>query len=118
MSNDVEEDFWAAFGDWQNSQESSSEPVRRLYYDEHGYPLFYSADDLPGTYLDVDVRTFMAASMQVRVQAGKLIKLDRYWHVNKLVPDPELGTCCDPIDVSVVVAATEPHQRWRLQSGE
>lgn len=118
MNNDVEEDFWAAFGDWQTGLEPSTEPVRRLYHDEQGQPLFYSADDLPGTYLDVDVRTFMEASMQVRVQEGKLIKLDRYRHVNKLVPDPESGTCCDPADVSVVVAATEPHQRWRLQLGE
>ena len=118
MNNEVEEDFWAAFGDWQTGLEPSSDPVRRLYYDEQGYPLFYSADDLPGIYLDVDVRTFMAASMQVRVQEGKLIKLDRYQHVNKLVPDPELGTCCDPADVSVVVDATRPHQRWRLQAGE
>ena len=118
MNNDVEEDFWAAFGDWQTGLEPSTEPVRRLYYNEQGQPLFYSADDLPGTYLDVDVRTFMEASMQVRVQEGKLIKLDRYRHVNKLVPDPESGTCCDPTDVSVVVDVTEPHQRWRLQSGE
>lgn len=118
MNNDVEEDFWAAFGDWQTGLEPSSDPVRRLYYDEQGYPLFYSADDLPGTYLDVDIRTFMAASMQVRVQEGKLIKLDRYRHVNKLVPDPGLGTCCDPADVSVVVDATQPHQQWRLQAGE
>jgi hypothetical protein len=118
MNNDVEEDFWAAFGDWQNSSEHSLEPIRRLYYDDQGRPLFYSVNDLPGTYLDVDVRTFMSASMQVRVQAGKLIKLDRYWHVNKLVPDPESGTCCDPTDASVVVDATQPHQRWRLQSGE
>jgi hypothetical protein len=118
MNNDVEEDFWAAFGDWQNSSEPSSEPIRRLYYDDQGRPLFYSADDLPGTYLDVDVCTFMAASMQVRVQAVKLIKLDRYWHVNKLVPDPESGTCCDPGDVSIVVDAAQPHQRWRLQAGQ
>ena len=118
MNNDADEDFWAVFGDWQTGPEPSTEPVRRLYYDEQGQPLFYSADDLPGTYLDVDVRTFMEASMKVRVQAGKLIKLDRYQHVNKLVPDPESGTCCDPTDVSVVVDTTQPHQRWRLQAGE
>jgi len=118
MSNDAEEDFWAVLNDWQNSPEPDTSPVRRLYYDEQGKPLFYSADDLPGTYLDVDVCTFMAASMQVRVQAGKLIKLDRYWHVNKLVPDPESGACCSMQDISVVVDASEPHQRWSLKTGK
>ena len=118
MNNDAEEDFWAVLADWQNCPEPDTSPVNRLYYDEQGHPLFYSADDLPGTYLDVDVRTFMEASMQVRVQAGKLIKLDRYWHVNKLVPDPDSGTCCDIQDVSIVVDLSQPHQRWSLKTGK
>ena len=118
MNNDVEEDFWAVFNDWQNSPEPNPEPIRRLYHDDQGRPLFYSADELPGTYLDVDARTFMQASMNVRVQAGKLIKLDRYRHVNKLVPAPDSGTCCDPLDISVVVDASRPHQRWSLKTGK
>jgi hypothetical protein len=118
MNNDVEEDFWAAFHDWQNSSEPDSEPVRRLYYDDQGHPLFYSADDLPGIYIDVDTCAFMEASMDVLVRDGKLKKIHPYRHVNKLVPDTRVGTCCDPEDVSVVVDASTPHTKWRMQTHE
>lgn len=73
----------------------------RLYYDDHGSPLFYSMEDLPGNYIEVDQETFRTQPMRVKVKQGKLIKVT--WHtVQKLRPNV-LGTQCHPQDVAVIV---------------
>ena len=87
----------------------------RLYYNEAGEPIIYSMEQLPGTYIEVDAETYALASFNVRVQEGRLIKLQQA--VRRLAPG-NIGTPCHPDNVAIVVDETEPHQRWSMKTHE
>jgi hypothetical protein len=87
----------------------------RLYHDDQGHPLFYSMEDLPGTYIDVDAETYARSPMNVRVRDGQLFELKSA--VRRLVPG-ETGTPCHPNNVTIVVPTDEPHQRWSMKTNE
>ncbi len=85
----------------------------RLYYDEStGNPLFYSMDDVPGTYITIDAETYARSSMRVRVKDGNIVylKLPRR---PKLVPGS--GTPCHPQSVAIVVDPDQPNTKWSLK---
>lgn len=92
-------------------QKPTSPLLYRLYHDDDGWPLFYTMEDLPGLYIDIDPKTFAESSSHVRVLDGKLIKF-KSGGAYRLRPD-EQGTPCDPRDVCVVVPDSVPHIRWR-----
>jgi hypothetical protein len=90
------EEFW-------NILHAAPEPhpiFYRLYYDDQGFPLFYSMEDLPGNYIDIDKETYSQSSSYVRVRDGRLIRTS----INtsrKLVPSTN-GVACHPNDVAIV----------------
>ena len=84
----------------------------RLYYDGQGVPLFYSMEDLPGNYIDIDVETFGLAPANVRVVDRKL-KYITTRTSDKLVPGIT-GTPCHPQNVAVVVTQNGTH--WSKQT--
>jgi hypothetical protein len=105
----TEEEFWAAL-----TPGPEPEPiVYRLYYNEQGEPLFYSPDDLPGNYIEIDQNTFANSPTNVRVIDGKLVVIKTVT-VHKLVPG-DIGTACHPQDVSIVVNDTKPNTKWMLK---
>ena len=53
MSEMTEAEFWAAL-----APQEIVAVTYRLYYDDLGYPLFYSMEDLPGKYIDIDQTTY------------------------------------------------------------
>ena len=62
-----EEEFWA------NYKPVEIKPILyRLYYNDQGLPLFYSQEDLPGKYVDVDHETYVNPPKHVRIVDGKL----------------------------------------------
>ena len=112
MSNEMTEaEFWAAL--------APVEPpkiTRRLYYDAEGLPLFYTMQEEPGNYIELDEETFANPPMHVRVVNGKL-KVLNSGPIPKLTP-ADTGTACAVHDVCVVVDASEPHIKWSLQTND
>lgn len=87
----------------------------RLYHDDHGNMLFYSMEDLPGNYIEIDVETFRSNDVNVKVRNGKIVKINPR-HSSKLVPS-ESGTACHANDVAVVVT-TKENCKWNLKNYE
>jgi hypothetical protein len=103
-----DEEFWA------NYTPAEIKPILyRLYYDAQGLPLFYSQEDLPGNYIDIDRETYINPPKHVKVVDGKFTVLNTVT-VTKLRPS-RTGTACHPNDVSIVVSDTQPHIKWSLK---
>lgn len=106
------EEFWAILHDVPEVKSV----FYRLYYNEHGEPLFYTMEDLPGNYIEIDQETFTQSPSNVRVVNG-LLKRITTSAIRKLVP-ADNGTCCDPRDICVVVNAEQTHQKWSIKRYE
>lgn len=88
--------------------------IYRLYHDSQGKLLFYSMEDLPGLYIDIDQETFARNASNVRVRDGKLQTIT--WQTTaKLLPG-STGTQCHVKDVAVVV--TQNGQHWNKKTYE
>lgn len=107
----TEDDFWGAL----NAMPEPKPVFYRLYHND-GFPLFYSMEDLPGTYIEVDAETFSRSPTNVRVRDGKLVE-SKWKTTSKLVPS-ETGTPCHPDDICIVVNPAQEHQRWSKKTYE
>jgi len=107
------DEFWKILHDVPDAATT----VRRLYYNELGEPLFYSMEDLPGNYIDIDQETFTRASSKVRVKNGQIVSTATHRVTRKLVPS-DTGTACDARDVCVVVDQNLPHSKWTIKTYE
>jgi hypothetical protein len=110
MSNQTTENFWAV---WQTFK--WPEPVNhiyRLYYNDDGTPKCYTMEDLPGKYIEVDKETYVNHLWNVRVENQQLRIVPIKHTVQKLTWQCDHGTCCDPLDVCVVVDQNKPYLTW------
>ena len=111
MSDVTTQNFWSVI---ENYQWPEPVPVTyRLYHDDQGHPLFYTMEELPGTYIEVDQATDIHGSHQVLVKNGKLIVLEPRIQISKLAADNDHGVPCDQRDVCVIVAPDQPNQKWK-----
>lgn len=86
----------------------------RLYHDHTGMPLFYSMEDTPGTYIEIDQADFGRSFRNLRVRDGKLVTVT-VCQSEKIVPSDH-GTLCHPYDVAVVVEQNGTY--WNKQTYE
>jgi hypothetical protein len=114
MSNTTD-NFWSVFGTPEPEVEKI-EPSYRLYHDDNGCPLFYSMEDLPGNYIEVDQETFSHSPSRVRVRDGKLLKVTVLTST-KLIPG-DTGVACDPSDICIVVDESLPNIKWSVRNYE
>ena len=110
MTDETTDNFWAA---WRLPPEEIKPIFHRLYYDKQGNPLFYSQEDLPGNYIDIEPEVYTAPPNHVRVVDGKLVIL-KMSLISKLYPG-EVGVPCHLQDVSIVVDELHTHIKWSLQ---
>ena len=105
----TEQEFWDALA----TPAAAAALTYRLYYGEQGEPLFYSMQDMPGKYIEIDHATYSNPPTHCRVVDG-VLQVSKTTSVTKIVP-ADIGTPCHPNNVSIVVAETEPHTRWILK---
>lgn len=106
-NNEIFEQFWKSF-DWPQPKAISY----RLYYDDQGFPLSYTMEDLPGKYIEITAQQFQESSPHVRVKDQQLIKLT-HSAIRKLTPAID-GTCCHPDNVAVIVPESESNTKWKI----
>lgn len=103
-----EQEFWAAL------QPIEPKPILyRLYYDNAGNPLYFSQEDLPGNYIDIDHATYINPPTHMRVIDKKLVIVNNVI-ITKLYSNG-VGTPCHPQDVAVVVSELSNHIKWSLK---
>ena len=101
---------------WFNQRTDQVEIEYRLYYDEQGWPLFYSTERVEGNYVVIDRQTYLDSPKHIRIVDGK-IKRIKVLFGKKLVP-AEQGQACDSTDVCVIVADQSPSKKWAIKHEE
>jgi hypothetical protein len=104
------EEFWSILHDAPKTKML----FYRLYHDNNGIPLFYSMEDLPGTYIEVDQDTFSRSPSNVRVRNGQLITIT--WQTAQKLAPADAGTLCHSQDISIVT--TGQGQYWKKKTYE
>ena len=95
-----------------------SKPIfYRLYYQDDGTLLYYSMEDLPGKYIEIDLATYQQYRSNVRVVDGKLLVIPTVNTIKKIEPSKH-GVPCSPTDVCIVVHSDNPHIKWSLTNHE
>ena len=105
----TEAEFWAALSPLPDPLPATY----RLYHTDTGLPLFYTMEQPPGKYVEIDPETYARAPANVRIVDGKLT-------YPKIAPELRLhpsdtGTPCHLTSISIVVDEAEPHTKWILK---
>jgi hypothetical protein len=102
---------------WRSAQSNNTGILEyRLYYDNQGFPLFYSTEKKPGNYIVVSKDFYVNPPTHIRVVEEK-IRVYEHTTIKKLVPG-EYGQCCDPRDVCVIVDQKQHHTKWAFNQSE
>lgn len=108
MSKETTDNFWQV---WNQLKPSVAPPLSyRLYYDDQGHVLFYSMDDHPGNYIEIDADLFSRCPSNIKVINDRIHLLDQYTST-KLRP-ATTGVPCHPLDVCVIVDQDKEHTKW------
>ena len=87
----------------QSLGESQKSPEFRLYYDKNGKPLYYTCEQLEGTYIVVNAQTYAEGRYDVRVIDGKIANTSEFVYTQKLIPS-STGYTCAKENVNIVAS--------------
>ena len=92
------------------------EPVSyRLYHDDQGSVLFYSMEDVAGTWIEIDQAFYTRSPSRVRVINGQVYELE--WRQSVKLRPSQTGTPCHPEDVTIVHDYPDA-RRWAITAHE
>lgn len=112
-SQETTDNFWQV---WNSFTWPEPAPVTyRCYYLDNGDVDFYTMEDLPGNYIEVDQQTYVFAIKPARVVDGQLKIIKPKTTVQKLSP-ADCGTLCHGSDVAIVVDNNGKY--WNYQQHE
>ncbi len=96
--------------------ESMAQPKPVFYrlYHEGERPLFYSMEDLPGTYIEITAEQYTCNDSNVRIRNGKLVTVT--WQTAEKLTPSDSGTMCHNRDVAIVVKENGTY--WSKQTYE
>jgi hypothetical protein len=89
-------------------------PVFYRLYHEGERPLFYSMEDLPGTYIEITAEQYTRNDSNVRIRNGKLVPVT--WQTAEKLTPSDSGTMCHNQDVAIVVKENGTY--WSKQTYE
>jgi hypothetical protein len=99
---------------WQGI--AQPQPVTyRLYHDDRGRLMFYSMEDLPGDYVEIDQDLFSRSPSRIRVIDGQVHELE--WRQSVKLRPSQTGTPCHAQDVTIVYDYPKA-QRWAVTAYE
>jgi hypothetical protein len=91
----------------------------RLYYNLDGSPRYYTMEDLPGDFIQVDHATFEAGRYDVVIRNGKLKSLSEIgqskYHSVTLATNSTVA--CDPDDI-LIVSVNHDAKLWDYKTLE
>jgi hypothetical protein len=112
-SQETTDNFWQV---WNSTVWPEPAPVSyRCYYLDDGTVDFYTMEDLPGNYIEVQQKIYVLAPMPAKVVNGELVIVKPKITIQKLSPS-DTGVQCHVDDVSVVVDADG--QFWNYKEYE
>jgi hypothetical protein len=111
MSIETTENFWQALNEFVEPVKTGV--IYRLYYDESGDPLYYSMEDLPGLYLDIDQETYSRGLSNIKVINGSIVVIKPKSVSHKMMPSSKgMGIPCSRNNICIVVSEDDPHTKW------
>lgn len=99
-SQETTDNFWQVWNSFTWPEPKT--PSYRCYYLDDGYVDFYTMEDLPGNYIEVEQSVYVLAPKPAQVVDGALVITKPKLFVEKLSP-ANVGIQCHKHDVSVVV---------------
>ena len=90
-------------------------PEFRLYYDDTGKVLFYSCEKDEGNFIIIDAATYAECRHDIKVQDGKIVKINTIAMISKLVQSSN-GISCHKDDISII--SSENAVTWKIKNNE
>jgi hypothetical protein len=113
MSEITPEEFWAIL----HAPVEVKPIFYRLYYDNDGFLIYYSMEELPHNYIEIDAATYNQRLSNIRVINKKIVITTPASSIKKLIPGT-VGTPCDLNNICIVVNESTPHTKWSIKTYE